>query len=667
LNNGASWTAIPKVSSTAALLLSSSDEIRFVPSTAIGGKATLAALGWDGSVGTHGTTVNPATVGSTAFSTATASATCLVNAAPALSSTSLTLSNISANATSPSNEISTLLTKSGYSDSDGKNLLQGIAIVGVSGSVGIWQYMLKGGLWTALPGVSTSAALLLPGTASLRFISNSSLGGSTLSFLGWDETEGVAGGAFDISSAGGATAFSVSTATLSQSVRQTTSWSSSAGAALSTLLSGTYSPTNASSPAGSAIASVFGSYFQNNNSSVSVGLAVTGATGNGTWQYSLNNGASWTAIPRVSSTAALLLSSSDEIRFVPSTAIGGKATLAALGWDGSVGTHGTTVNPATIGSTAFSATTTTATCLVNAAPALSASSVTLASINENVTGATMTVSSLLSKSGYGDPDGKMVPSGIAIAGFTGLGNWQWLNGKTWTGFPSVSSSSALLLTSTADVRFVPVNNLPNNTNGTASLTYRAWDQTQGSAGTTYTISNVEGTTAFSANTSTATMNVSFVKRAPVWVTGAGVTLPPVLGYSPSNPNPDPAGNTVAGLFGSASSDAPGISVGIAIAAMTGTAGTWQYSTNGGTNWVNFPTLSTKVALLLSANAWIRFVPNGAFSGAATLTAYAWDGSTGSEGGTANLSVKSATGGTTAFSATTITATCLVNSAPVLTS
>ena len=48
------------------------------------------------------------------------------------------------------------------------------------------------------------------------------------------------------------------------------------------------------------------------------------------------------------------------------------------------------------------------------------------------------------------------------------------------------------------------------------------------------------------------------------------------------------------------------------------------------------------------------------SGTATLTVYAWDGSTGSDGGKA--SVKS-----NAFSATALTATCLVNDAPTLTS
>ena len=51
-------------------------------------------------------------------------------------------------------------------------------------------------------------------------------------------------------------------------------------------------------------------------------------------------------------------------------------------------------------------------------------------------------------------------------------------------------------------------------------------------------------------------------------------------------------------------------------------------------------------------------------GTARLTAYAWNG-TGS--GTPNLTLHGKTGGTMAFSATTLTATCLVDTAPTPTS
>src|SRR5206468_681227 len=157
-------------------------------------------------------------------------------------------------------------------------------------------------------------------------------------------------------------------------------------------------------PAGNPIALVFGPFFQSADSGVAVGVAVTGTTGakNGTWQFSITGGAAWAAFPAVSATSALLLSATDQVRFVPATGFAGTAAL----------------------------------------------------------------------------------SGIAIVGSTGPGVWQWQNGSTWTPLPAVSSTLALLLSSKAQLRFVPANHLPLNTNGSATLTFLAWDQTMGTAGTT---------------------------------------------------------------------------------------------------------------------------------------------------------------------------------------
>jgi hypothetical protein len=68
----------------------------------------------------------------------------------------------------------------------------------------------------------------------------------------------------------------------------------------------------------------------------------------------------------------------------------------------------------------------------------------------------------------------------------------------------------------------------------------------------------------------------------------------------------------------------------------------------GGGWTNFPAaLSTGKPLLLSADTLIRFLPSKSFSGVVNLTVKAWDGGTG-------------------FSTSTLTATCLVNTAPTLT-
>jgi hypothetical protein len=301
---------------------------------------------------------------------------------------------------------------------------------------------------------------------------------------------------------------------------------------------------------------------------------------------------------------------------------------------------------------------------------LSTPAFTLSASGENAASPPVTAGALLTSAGASDPDGAAVPSGIAIIGSSGPGTWQWLNGAIWTAVPTtLSSASALLLASTTQLRFMPTGNLPANTNGTATLTFLAWDQTQGAAGKTFAITATGGATAFSATSAMASMRINFVNHAPAWTSGATASFTPVLADSAANPNPSPPGDTVTSVFAGAFSDAdPATMVGIAVVGLTGTAdGTWQFNTGSG--WNNFPTAAgastNGAALLLSGSDLIRFLPNTVFSGTVSLSLRAWDGSTGTDGGTILLSTLG-TGGATAFSTTTLTATCLVKSAPTLT-
>jgi hypothetical protein len=160
------------------------------------------------------------------------------------------------------------------------------------------------------------------------------------------------------------------------------------------------------------------------------------------------------------------------------------------------------------------------------------------------------------------------------------------------------------------------------------------------------------------------MLVNFVKQAPSWAKGVAAVFTPVLGFSTSNANPNPPGNTVASVFGAAFTDAAGTALGIAITAVdNASAGVWQVFQAG--QWNNLPSVSTRRALLLKGSDLIRFLPTKNFSGTVSLTAHAWDGA-GGFATTADLT-KTGSGGTTPFSAATLTATCLVNSAPTLTS
>ena len=117
---------------------------------------------------------------------------------------------------------------------------------------------------------------------------------------------------------------------------------------------------------------------------------------------------------------------------------------------------------------------------------------------------------------------------------------------------------------------------------------------------------------------------------------------------------------------------PGIAITSALGGVNGMAGVWQYQLNGSGSWIDFGPVSTTSALLLPADAKVRFVvtENPADDtkefGAARLSYQAWDGSAGSAGGLLDVSVSSATA---AFSSTTLDATLnvtTVNDVPVMT-
>ena len=58
--------------------------------------------------------------------------------------------------------------------------------------------------------------------------------------------------------------------------------------------------------------------------------ADVGTNGTGTWEYSTDNGNNWSALGSVSTSAALLLRSTDYIRFVPDGANGESVTTHIL-------------------------------------------------------------------------------------------------------------------------------------------------------------------------------------------------------------------------------------------------------------------------------------------------------------------------------------------------
>jgi hypothetical protein len=97
--------------------------------------------------------------------------------------------------------------------------------------------------------------------------------------------------------------------------------------------------------------------------------------------------------------------------------------------------------------------------------------------------------------------------------------------------------------------------------------------------------------------------------------------------------------------------------GIAVIGVDNTNGTWQYSINDGSNWINFA-VSDTAATLLRDTEKIRFVPKPGYKGTAEFTFRAWDTSDGNISGTTNV-IPGVGGGTTAYSSVTVTASISV--------
>ena len=152
---------------------------------------------------------------------------------------------------------------------------------------------------------------------------------------------------------------------------------------------------------------------------------------------------------------------------------------------------------------------------VNDAPVLSGAN-NLTTISEDPAGNPGTLVSALIAGQTSDVDAGAL-TGIAVTAANNTnGSWQYStnSGTTWNAFGSPSNASARLLAADADtyVRFVP----NANWNGTVAggLTFRAWDRTIGSAGSTANTTTNGGTSAFSAATAGAGITVDPVNDAP---------------------------------------------------------------------------------------------------------------------------------------------------------
>lgn len=87
----------------------------------------------------------------------------------------------------------------------------GVAIQGVSADGVLWFSLDGGAVWTQAPAVSASAPLLLDGAALIYFQPDPNFNGAVsgaISYRAWDQTDGVSGATYALSSTAGSTPFS---------------------------------------------------------------------------------------------------------------------------------------------------------------------------------------------------------------------------------------------------------------------------------------------------------------------------------------------------------------------------------------------------------------------------------------------------------------------------
>ncbi|MBS0537876.1 MAG: putative Ig domain-containing protein, partial [Proteobacteria bacterium] len=288
-----------------------------------------------------------------------------------------------------------------------------------------------------------------------------------------------------------------------------------------------------------------------------------------------------------------------------------------------------------------------------------------------------------------DPDGANAhdavaggTDGIAVVGAdTTQGSWWYqLNGSsTWVQFASssmtaISGSNALHLQADAKIYFQPTT---ANWNGTlpAALSYRAWDRSDSAAdGSLSALPSGLGSgvntagAAYSSAIKVLPLTVDPVNDAPI-ATGTA-SLTPVTAGNP------PASATVSELFTSTFNDqtdqvtggsSANTLAGIAITGNSATPGqgTWKYSLDNGTTWVEIvpADVSLTTALILPNTAKIEFVAAGGFSGSpGALAVHLIDSSNGAVTFSASTDV-STNGGITAISADPVPLRTTINPVP----
>lgn len=686
INGGITWKPVGSVSESNALLLRDRDRIRFVGYANRVGETSFDYHAWDQTTGAFGKYVDFSSPGSTGGSTAfsqqsdTIYAKILaVNDRPVLDKAwPPTVTTIAPTNTDPPGNMVASFMGSAITDSDAGDPY-GIAVVGASNIGGKWQFRLNGtGSWTDFGLRTVKSALLLRSEDEVRFmpvLNGVFIESATFKFKAWDQTSGAAGGFADTRIV---TAFS----TVIQTA-QAIIFAGTPPANTAPTLNAGFNPSTTpivedSSPPGDPVSKLLARATSDPDTDALKGIAVVAQTGtaNGRWQYWLEGGRKWLDMPAVNASQALLLRDIDLVRFLPNknfhSQVGqvGQVSFTFHAWDQTQGSSGQladlTLPGTTGGASAFSIVSDVANFEVTAAndaPILDPTRTAMftlqpAGLPDNPGPVGDFVSTIIGTA-ISDID-LASPKGIAITKLTlGNGEWQYrLTGPgniPWRPIPAVSGADPFLLRSIDRIRFKADPTFV----GTKSVSYRAWDQSAGTAGTSL---STAGQNCFSIAIGSSLLTIGAPNNRPV--------------LNPKLVNPfthvltnatNPSGNTVASLLGNSVVDLDvGNAKGIALTSAITKLGTWEYSTDGGATWnpvnpVGSPVVSTTSALLLRSQDLLRLKPNPGVIGVARVSFYAWDQTSGAFGARVNVLAA----GATAFSKAKATTSITINSAPEL--
>lgn len=233
----------------------------------------------------------------------------------------------------------------GVSDPDGGLGVEGIAVVGADGR-GAWKYSLNGVDFDPLPAVTDSEALILNADDLLRYTPDLFNGEeATVTYRAWDMMDtSTAGDVVDVSTNGGATAFSAATDSGHLRVTDVND------APVLTPVSPFLGLTDVITPLVVTLNDFVVGISDVDHDAVIGGIAVTEVLGNGVWAYS-RDGLNFTDVAPVSENSALLLHGSNRLRYTPNGVDTETPTITYRAWDATQNETDVTIGG---GETAFS-------------------------------------------------------------------------------------------------------------------------------------------------------------------------------------------------------------------------------------------------------------------------------------------------------------------------